>query len=73
MLLGYNKVVPKPDAKVVATIGDDVLIATMAVDKGRSLVWTSDIGPHWCPQEFLDWPGFDALVGGMLRWLLGES
>ena len=20
-------------------------------------VWTSDIGPHWRPQSFVDWPG----------------
>jgi uncharacterized membrane protein len=73
VLLGYNKVLPKPEAEVVATVDEDVLIATMAVGAGRSLVWTSDIGPHWCPQEFLDWPGFDALIGGMLQWLLGDS
>ena len=49
---------PRPDADVVATVGDDVLIATMEVEQGRSLVWTSDIGPHWCPEEFLAWDGF---------------
>jgi uncharacterized membrane protein len=73
VLLGYNKVLAKPEAEVVATVDDDVLIATLAVDAGRSLVWTSDIGPHWCPQEFLDWSGFDDLVGAMLSWLLGDS
>lgn len=71
VLLGYNRVVAKPEADVVAAVGDDVLIATMVAGDGRSLVWTSDIGPHWCPQEFLDWPGFDALVGAMLHWLVG--
>ncbi len=50
-------------------MGDDVLIATREVGAGRSLVWTSDIGPHWCPEDFLAWDGFAPLVGGMLRWL----
>jgi len=68
-LLGYNKVEAKNAAEVVATVGDDVLIATMTVGHGRSLVWTSDIGPHWCPEEFLRWPGFAPLVAAMLRWL----
>lgn len=72
-LLGWNQVQARPDAEVVATVGDDVLIATRTVDQGRSLVWTSDIGPHWCPQPFLDWSGFAPLVGGMLRWLVGEE
>jgi uncharacterized membrane protein len=69
VLLGYNVVHAKDGAEVVATVDDDVLIATMDVDKGRSLVWTSDIGPHWCPDEFLAWEGFAPLVGAMLRWL----
>jgi uncharacterized membrane protein len=68
-LLGYNYVTAKPDAQVVATVGEDVLLATREVGQGRSLVWTSDIGPHWCPVEFLDWEGFAPLVGCMLRWL----
>ena len=68
-LLGYNKVEAKAGAQVVATVGGDVLIATSEVGEGRSLVWTSDIGPHWCPEEFLAWSGFDAVVGAMLRWL----
>ncbi len=68
-LLGYNRVHPRDGAEVVATVGDDVLIATMTAGHGRSLVWTSDIGPHWCPEEFLSWAGFAPLVGAMLRWL----
>lgn len=68
-LLGYNLVEPHPDATVVATVGGDVLVATREVGAGRSLVWTSDIGPHWCPEDFLAWDGFGPLVGSMLRWL----
>lgn len=68
-LLGYNVVHPREDATVVATVGEDVLVATREVGFGRSLVWTSDIGPHWCPEDFLAWDGFAPLVGAMLRWL----
>lgn len=68
-LLGYNRVLPKPDAQVVARLNGDVLIATAEYGAGRSLVWTSDIGPHWCPTEFLHWQGFDGLMSAMVRWL----
>ncbi|MGJ7439676.1 glutamine amidotransferase [Aquipuribacter sp. MA13-6] len=71
-LLGYNLVRPREDATVVASVGGDVLIATREVGEGRSLVWTSDIGPHWCPEDFLAWDGFAPLVGGMLRWLVAR-
>ncbi len=69
VLLGYNVVTARPEAEVVATVDGDVLIATMPVGAGRSLVWTSDIGPHWCPEEFLRWEGFGPVVAAMLRWL----
>ena len=72
-LLGYNVVEARPDARVVARVGDDVLLATRQVERGRSLVWTTDIGPHWCPQTFLDWEGFAPLVGSMLGWLSGRE
>lgn len=72
-LLGYNEVQMREDATLVATVDSDVLLATREVGAGRTLAWTSDIGPHWCPQEFLDWGGFSPLVGGMLRWLAGDS
>lgn len=72
-LLGYNEVHAKDGADVIATVGHDVLLATQTVEQGRSLAWSTDIGPHWCPQPFLDWDGFAPLVGGMLRWLAGED
>ena len=68
-LLGYNRVCAKDEAEVVATVGEDVLIVTGSYGSGRTLVWTSDIGPHWCPQEFLDWSGFAPLMAGMITYL----
>lgn len=68
-LLGYNKVELKHDATLHATVGDDVLIATGTYGSGRSLVWTSDIGPHWCPTPFVQWSGFQPLMAGMIQWL----
>ncbi|HET7677887.1 MAG TPA: glutamine amidotransferase [Candidatus Limnocylindrales bacterium] len=71
-LLGYNRVTARSEAEVVATVGEDVLIATAEVGAGRSLVWTSDIGPHWCPVEFSAWDGFGPLMAAMVRWLRRE-
>lgn len=69
VLLGYNKVFATDGATVHATVGDDILIATATIGQGRSLVWTSDIGPHWCPKEFVEWSGFAPLMAGMITWL----
>jgi uncharacterized membrane protein len=72
-LLGYNVVNARDEADVLAKVNDDVLVSAWQVEQGRSLVWTSDIGPHWCPEEFLGWDGFAPLVGSMLRWLAGDD
>lgn len=68
-LLGYNEVSVSPGAARVASVGEHPLLATQEVGSGRSLAWTTDIGPHWCPQTFLDWDGFSPLVAGMITWL----
>jgi uncharacterized membrane protein len=68
-LLGYNRVVLKPGSTLVASVGNDPLIATAQVGKGRSLVWTSDIGPHWCPEPFVQWAGFAPLMANMVDWV----
>lgn len=71
-VLGYNRVIAKPEATVVATVGDDVLIAAAEYGDGRSIVWTTDIGPHWCPLELSEWEGFEPVMGAMIRWLHRE-
>jgi uncharacterized membrane protein len=68
-LLGYNVVRPKADAKVLATHDDRPILAVRDVGAGRTLAWMSDIGPHWCPESFVEWPGFEALWGQAVRWL----
>jgi uncharacterized membrane protein len=69
VLLGYNEVRAKDGADVIAEIDEQPLIATMEAGSGRSMVWTSDIGPHWCPQSFVEWPGYRQIWQQAMRWL----
>ena len=74
-LLGFNEVVAKPDATVIATVsadyGEKPLLVAGGFGKGRSLAWTSDIGPHWLPPEFAAWKGYRRLWTQALGWLVG--
>lgn len=75
-LLGMNRLAPKDDALTLVRAGDQPLLIVRdgAVDgRGRSLAWASDIGPHWCPRPFLDWPGYGVLWEHAARWLGGED
>jgi uncharacterized membrane protein len=67
-LLGYNRVSLAPEAKLLATIGPDPLLAIGEAGEGRAVAFTSDCSPHWCPTEFVAWPGYDALWRDLCRW-----
>ena len=73
LLLGANEVSPKPGAEVLARLpaseGGHPLLVVGSYDKGRSIAWTSDIGPHWVPAAFSDWSGYGTLWKNCLGWL----
>jgi uncharacterized membrane protein len=68
-LLGYNKVIARETTQIIAEINGDILLAIHKFGKGKSAVWTSDIGPHWCPNDFIAWPGFELLMSNLITWL----
>lgn len=69
-LLGYNRVIAKPEAAVLATVGADPLVAVAGYGTGRTAVFTSDCSPHWAPPAFCeDWPGYARIFDGLTRWL----
>lgn len=72
-LLGYNKTILRSNSKLHMQINGDPLLVTRQVGKGKSLVWTSDIGPHWCPPEFIKWSGFEEIMKNILSWLIEET
>lgn len=70
-LLGYNRVEPKRDADLVATVGDDPLIVAGTFGQGRAVAFTSDCGPHWAPPPFVEWPGYAPLWDQICSWAAG--
>jgi uncharacterized membrane protein len=72
-VLGYNRVMAKPGADVVAMAGSDPLLVAGSYGKGRSVAFTSDCGPHWIPPPFIAWPGYTALWRGIAAWVSGKS
>ncbi len=76
-LLGFNEVMLKADAEVLATVSTEYgalpLIATRRHGAGRSVVWTSDVGPHWLPPEFVAWEGYGPLFEQMIAWAVAKD
>lgn len=72
-LLGCNEVTVKPGAQLIATVQEYPLLVVGEVGRGRTLAWTSDIGPHWCPEAFVSWSGYARLWCQALQWLAVPS
>jgi uncharacterized membrane protein len=70
-LLGYNRVTARPDSDVVVAVGDDPLIVVGTAGRGRSVAFTSDCGPHWCPPPFLAWDGYARMWQQLVGWVAG--
>ena len=68
-LLGYNKTVAFAGASVVATVNGDPLICTREVGRGRSVVFTSDLAPHWATPEFVAWAGYREMWARLFEWV----
>lgn len=72
-LLGVNEVIAKPGATTVLALppeeGGHPLLVVGEAGKGRTGAWTTDIGPHWLPNEFLRWHGFRPLWSNLLHWV----
>jgi uncharacterized membrane protein len=75
LLLGANEVVPRERADVEVLVrlpaeqGGHPLLVTGTFGSGRSVAWTSDIGPHWLPDPFVQWPGYATLWRNILTWV----
>jgi uncharacterized membrane protein len=69
--LGYNRVTVDESATELVRVDEDPLVAVGTHGDGRSAVFTSDCAPHWGPQAFVDWAGYDPLWAHLVRWLAG--
>jgi uncharacterized membrane protein len=70
--LGYNLLLPRPEAEVLLDVDGDPLLAVREVGKGRTAAFASDLSPHWAPSEFLDWPHYGPFWTQLLGWLAGD-
>ncbi len=71
-ILGYNRLTARPDATVVATAGQDPLLAAWPYGKGHAVAFASDCGPHWAPPEFVEWEGYATLWQNIANWTAGS-
>lgn len=71
-LLGYNRLVAKPEADVVISWQGDPILAVGTYGKGRTFAWASDCAPHWMPAAFCESDNNKVMWENVLRWAAGK-
>lgn len=78
-VLGVNEVRLKTDrdvrliASLPADQGGHPLLVAGEYGRGRTVAWTSDIGPHWLSSDFCGWEGYRRLWIQMLTWMVNDK
>jgi uncharacterized membrane protein len=68
-ILGYHRLVAKEGTQVLATVGEHPLLVVGRHGAGRVAAFATDMGPHWLPREFVEWPGYTRLWQQLTAWL----
>ena len=70
MFTGYNLVVPKEGAQILATFKEsgDPAIVVWDCEKGRSMAITTGLAPHW-GSSFSQWKFCERFLDQVLAWL----
>jgi uncharacterized membrane protein len=71
-LLGFQRVTARREATVLAEVKGHPLLVLGRAGDGRTAAYTTDIGPHWAPASFTDWPGFGTVWDRIVRYLAGD-
>lgn len=75
-ILGLNRVAPRAGAEIIIEAPyrgkTHPLLVAWTFGKGRSLAWTTDIGPHWMSSIFMADSCYGQIMGGMIAWLCGD-
>lgn len=70
-LLGYQRVIAKPDATTILAVGKDPLLVLGQHGNGRTAAFTSDCSPHWGSPEFTGWKHYADFWSNLTGYLAG--
>jgi len=72
-ILGYHRLEAREGSEVLATVGDHPLLVVGRHGAGRVAAFATDMGPHWLPRTFVEWPGYARLWQQLTSWLAEEG
>lgn len=72
-VLGYNRLIAKPDAKVAVTVNEDPFVTLGSFGHGRTMAYATDCTAHWAPAAMTEWECYPELWNRLLCWLAGQG
>lgn len=68
-ILGYNKLIARPDSKVLVEYEGDPIISIREYGRGRTMAYAMDCAPHWAPAAMYEWEYYPKLWDNIVSWL----
>ncbi|MEU2777126.1 glutamine amidotransferase [Streptomyces sp. NPDC007162] len=72
-ILGYQRVRVRAGAEVLVEVDGRPLAVSGRAGAGRVMAFTSDMGPHWLPDDFMAWSGYDTFWQQSVQWLCATA
>ncbi|WP_314138727.1 glutamine amidotransferase [Buttiauxella noackiae] len=66
-LLGYNKLISKPESTALVEINGDPLLVLGDYKNGRVACFASDCAPHWGSPQFMQWEHYTSFWCNILN------
>jgi uncharacterized membrane protein len=67
VLLGYNKLIAKPDSNTLVEINGDPLLILGRYNQGQVACFASDCSPHWGSPQFMQWEHYTPFWSNLLN------
>jgi uncharacterized membrane protein len=71
LLLGYNRVIARREAAVLAERDGDPWLVVGGIGRGRSIALAGDLAPHWSG-SWNNWPDYPRFWQRCVAWLAGR-
>ena len=72
-ILGFQRLEARVGTQVLAMVGDHPLLVVGTHGAGRVAAFATDMGPHWLPRGFVEWPGYARLWQQLAAWLADKE
>lgn len=69
-ILGYNKLIPKKESRILVKYEGDPIITVGHYGAGKTMAYATDCAPHWAPPGMYEWKYYGTMWRQLLEYLI---